>query len=595
MGVSISQLNVFMSDLAAGSEAASWIPSRPPSSDYSSSRAFKVARGWMDECAEKHSCSTSTENAPFLPRRLIDVSIPDTTDTLQLYETAGKTSSISYCTLSYCWGAPTKHTQDPTTTLNLQQRLLGFSLRQLPQTIQDAVFVTQALGVQYLWVDALCIVQDDIRDKEDQIYVMGDIYAHACLAILASSTSGCADGFLQNRLQRYFSIPYGLPDGTLSSVMLAEILRQEEEPLSERGWVLQEQYFSDCMVIFSSTQPYWICRQKLSCLDPAVGFPPEYYFRNSTRGNELVWLTRPKTTWVDIVQDYSRRLLSNPEDKLPAIASIARAFMEQEGGGANLAGLSSATFDQNLTWIASDGRAAPWPSTSSRPPIPSWSWASRKGRVRYIVWLEHERRFVPRLLPATNLVGAIERDRFGNITAGCVRLRGLLKYLVTPPSKTFGLRRLEQGVPAFADHIWDAEAGRYRKPANFNPDGTHFLNTQFRYGKDYFGNIHLDDDWEMAISLSTPSFNEVDFTVPPVIWPVLLLGEWRETRYESDESVEHDCCGLVLDQLRPKEQQTRTEEGVLRLGPCRRAGVFYGYYGSSWYFNNGIECEVELR
>jgi len=101
---------------------------------------------------------------------------------------------LKYATLSYCWG---QTSQFKATKANIEDLYRGFRLDNLSQTVRDAVEVTRSLGLPYLWVDALCIIQDDEDDKSREIELMATIYKNAAVTIAALSASGTTEGFLR--------------------------------------------------------------------------------------------------------------------------------------------------------------------------------------------------------------------------------------------------------------------------------------------------------------------------------------------------------------------------------------------------------------
>jgi hypothetical protein len=107
-------------------------------------------------------------------------------------------SEGQYIALSYCWG---KSLAYKTNMANLQKHKEdgGIKYTQLPKTLQDVVFLVRYLGIQYLWADCLCIIQDDTADWEHEASRMADVYSNAYLTIAATRSSHCGEGFLHAR------------------------------------------------------------------------------------------------------------------------------------------------------------------------------------------------------------------------------------------------------------------------------------------------------------------------------------------------------------------------------------------------------------
>ncbi|KAI2883409.1 hypothetical protein CBS76997_11404 [Aspergillus niger] len=160
---------------------------------------FDVLRQWLDVCDKQHLCMQEWRKT--VPKRVILVGT-DHSDQLQLQESAHIIQPFDYITLSHCWGKPTDEEMEQfrTTPRNYQRRLEGFSYHSLPKVFQDAITVTRELNKQYLWIDALCIIQGDQKDWEEEGARMDKVFASAYCTIASSSASGWNDGFL-NRTQ----------------------------------------------------------------------------------------------------------------------------------------------------------------------------------------------------------------------------------------------------------------------------------------------------------------------------------------------------------------------------------------------------------
>lgn len=139
--------------------------------------------------------------------------------------------------------------------------MVGFSTFEVTGSIADAVELTRRIGVRYLWVDALCIVQDDESDKVREIALMKDIYGCALATIIVEAASSASEGFLKNYgTTKTFDLPYLSPDGQLSSIQIHE-LDGVEPPLRDRAWTLQEEVLSLRRIVFGEDTVSWRCRQ----------------------------------------------------------------------------------------------------------------------------------------------------------------------------------------------------------------------------------------------------------------------------------------------------------------------------------------------
>jgi hypothetical protein len=170
---------------------------------------------WLDECNNSHpKCSHLSTRLVPLPTRVFDVSaLPDQNQMLGKHQNWGELfqkkdcklfqssngQTGRYAALSYCWGADLPST---TTTINLQAHKSAIDFSTLPQTLKDAIVVVRWLGIEYIWIDCLCILQDSKADWEHESARMADVYSNAHLTIAASRAEHCGEGFLGVRKVR---------------------------------------------------------------------------------------------------------------------------------------------------------------------------------------------------------------------------------------------------------------------------------------------------------------------------------------------------------------------------------------------------------
>lgn len=137
-------------------------------------RCLAIASTWLEACQEQHPACT-IEEAALLPSRLLDLGTGKRVDEVHLREFRNvDRDHIRYMTLSHCWG---KEEFLTTTKSTLLERKTGILVSQLPKTFQDAIEITHGLGTRYLWIDSLCIIQDDISDWEFESAKMASIYS----------------------------------------------------------------------------------------------------------------------------------------------------------------------------------------------------------------------------------------------------------------------------------------------------------------------------------------------------------------------------------------------------------------------------------
>jgi hypothetical protein len=232
--------------------------------------------GWLRWCNEKHAdCGkTRSEFVPVLPTRLLDVGYPGEhdhkLDIVRLVRGSDVTTQ-QYVALSHCWG------QIPDddkmifclTQKNIEQRQYGFSVSELPRTFQDAIRVTQEIGVRYIWIDSLCIIQygDDKEDWNRESLRMENVFSHAYCTIAATAATDSNAGFLMRDL-RVESVY--VQDTSDNEFYVSNDIDDFDEDvgkakLNTRAWVMQEAVLSRRTIHFSANQVYWECGEGVHC------------------------------------------------------------------------------------------------------------------------------------------------------------------------------------------------------------------------------------------------------------------------------------------------------------------------------------------
>jgi hypothetical protein len=243
----------------------------------------------------------------------------------------------NYTTLSYCWGGAQ---QLETTKATFDSMTLGIPMTCLPRTIQDAIIITRNLNIRYLWVDAICIIQDDKIDKATQIRGMGAIYKQSTLTIAAMSSETPYQGFLKTSVAERGSLfPILLPNGTLGEIELVVPVVSERplEKLETRAWAFQELPLSPRLLLFHQKEAFWRCQARTNAMTPLLGtsnayassclyrLPNEIFCDVATGkkspSNNLAEKEQ-NHIWSMVVYDYSRRHVQFEKDRFHAIAGI---------------------------------------------------------------------------------------------------------------------------------------------------------------------------------------------------------------------------------------------------------------------------------
>ena len=355
---------------------------------------MQIAR-WMRECLTSHAkcfdIQTVAATRDILPLRLLDLTPNARTDIIRLECSEPLPLHTVYVTLSHCWGGDCETTL---TTKNLSAFQAGIHLGTLPKTFQDAVILTRNLGIRYLWIDALCIVQDSNQEWVHEASLMGDIYANSSLTISATNSSDSEGGLYYSRSPlsvwpcRIAANWDCLPAAKLVIYIPGWVKERAMEPLSTRGWAFQEWLLSKRTIHFSRDQIRWECH----CLAASEVYPGglEDYdidFHGLPTKN-IINLLRdenesPSTLWRRIRGEYSELYLTVATDKLAAFSGIARMVHKvlKSPKEDYLAGLWRPELLNELLWTRyrESHVKATHKTHSSQFIAPSWSWASIDG------------------------------------------------------------------------------------------------------------------------------------------------------------------------------------------------------------------------
>jgi hypothetical protein len=362
---------------------------------------LESARDWLHSCLMTHDICPKPDEK-FMPTRLIAISNVGGSDHLSLLECS---DPEPYATLSYCWG---NKKQVTTITANLQQHKSNLYFKDLPETVKDAIKVASKLGFRRLWIDSLCIIQDDDDDKAREISKMPLIYSQATITIAASHANSVHDGFLGDRtpLRQYFQLPYlclieqELQEGSIT--LYRGRYEEYEQPLESRGWAFQERLLSPRILDYRSHHTEWVCHEHKAGRKLTDGnfdfalcpFMSDDFSMFSEaiieKGDTLSGKSTPSTVekigidkylqiWYQLVGKYTLRDLTVLSDRILAISAVAarfQPFLNDE----YCAGHWKAQLNKELLWKSYRSGGGPEPRPSEYQ-APSWSWASISGPI----------------------------------------------------------------------------------------------------------------------------------------------------------------------------------------------------------------------
>lgn len=458
----------------------------PLNSTPGSVRSFCTIRSWIRECDEKHAyCNTFREalSGQQGPARLIDVGV-EGNERVCICEAVFE-GTEQYAALSYCWG----HDQESKTKdANIKERCEGFALKDLSETIQDAISTTRKLRLRYLWVDAICIVQDNKVDCNQELPKMDQIYSGAAFTISAARVERADESFLRDRdlCETHGSIcqvKYRRSSESASNIRSAFLSATRldithHDPIDSRGWTFQERLRSFRVLQFGRKQTVWEC--------PTGTFVDggENYFHDTSskrlftgKVTDSIYphllddqsstakkdLDLALGNWQDLVMEYTKRNLSQKADRLPAFAAIAKAFGSflQVESDQYIAGLWKFDICMQLRWRRPDDMAVnKWCNQRHGP---TWSWASLEGPVIF----DH-----PRLPTGVVTLQAVREDdwqirwklvdfKYGEVEFAQLMVRGFLR-LSNWKDGLFGGVRFDTGefvvLPLYA--YWDSDEAK---------------------------------------------------------------------------------------------------------------------------------------
>lgn len=358
-----------------------------------------LARLWRDDCLRNHELCRlggGAQTSP-LPTRLLDVS---NLDMVVLREMDGLPRD-QYVALSYSWGNGARFR---TLRHNATKHRRGIPVRDLPATFQDAISIANWIGYRYIWIDAMCIVQDDPVDNANEIRNMGDIYRYAVLTICAQGAASSHDGLFANRNPSELhpcetsAISPTLNNGETRRVVIKGG-RSAGNHLESRGWILQEEVLTSRALIFTGEGMKWRCSVAVASeSDPEPNVRPmSGPDARETLAVMHMWLFAreqaerrscppPMITWYNMLQLYSDRLLTYPSDILAAVKGLSAIFAEVHHV-TYIAGLWREDFLRGLTWyVANNDARGGQLGPETKLNAPSWSWPSvGKVRIKFLL------------------------------------------------------------------------------------------------------------------------------------------------------------------------------------------------------------------
>lgn len=380
---------------------------------------------------------------------------------------------VAYATLSYCWGG--------VNFLKLKQQLIpkwraGEHICHLPQVFQDAISITKQLGFRYLWIDALCIIQDSEEDFKREAATMAEVYSNTAVNIVAASCNNPFESLFKPRSFRTFHVARIPPSWntkdtlpanesthvatdprSLDSIIESDWIRQQFDSTSTscRGWIFQELILPPRKLYFLSSQIWYMCRASEACEIFPKNAP--YHLTHSWHINRP--LGRPGSgdwafyEWGELVERYNKCDFTFFKDKAIAFMGIEKVFQKFTGEEC-VAGMWKSRLPWTLHWQCRTSSGNP-PKRSLLDIAPTWSWLSIDGNIDYVEsnMFDYHQTILCDVLHISSFVAtSLERESSGILT------------LRAPSFIIYSLAARELDIPYLSAALkWSVA---------FSPDGT---------------------------------------------------------------------------------------------------------------------------
>ncbi|KAF6823862.1 heterokaryon incompatibility protein [Colletotrichum plurivorum] len=452
-------------------QAASSFAAYNPKESTGSEEAIRLVKNWLDRCLREHSTCKRNQPPESYPTRLLEITDHD----LRLVETSQTKISESYVALSHCWGKNANHLA--LTNDNYNDMCAGLARTRLPTTFRHAVEVTEKLGIRYIWIDSLCIIQsgpDKVKDWTREVRLMASVYSNSVINIAASDASNSSAGMFRDRdtkpatpLLVALPVPVVLREGrldwTISTETKPHVFVSDDvtscglgqSPLDKRAWVCQERLLSVRTVHFGAKQVAWECFETpFACESLPWGIDVNHSLIQTSgsfwalpqeasmsemgtqappmlRAPPGSWkeddATMQTQRWFDVLTDFANRQLTVRDDKLPAIGAVAQQIAKSLGDE-YLMGCFKSHLPHTLLW---EIVGSPLPRDKTKSYLaPSWSWAKASQKVSFenCFWLalrragnDMQRHTFARFLDASaELVDS--QNPFGQVKSGHILL-----------------------------------------------------------------------------------------------------------------------------------------------------------------------------
>lgn len=364
-----------------------------------SASTWTLLESWLDLCTSGHSeCRSQTmqHTNKVIPTRLLDIRDPESVRVVQTGICFDPTKTPRYATLSHCWG---KSYEPQLNTRNSDSFTKGIKISDLPNTFSDAIIIARKLKIPYMWIDALCILQDSTQDWLNESSKMGSIYRNSYLSIAGTVTKDNSSGLLERRdltHKRPFiyhdliiqeDVAMSNNNFSMRQITWCDRMRTLVEwgvecgSLNQRGWVLQERMLAPRILHCTPDEFVWECckgmRSESHPLLTNGGSVVKDAWRQILRASPRQELQQKQRKaflerWSELIEIYSSAQLTRMDDRLVACSAITKELQPILGSYA--AGLWRDYLPTQLLW--SHPQTCDEKHNMRPRSKPSWSWAS---------------------------------------------------------------------------------------------------------------------------------------------------------------------------------------------------------------------------
>jgi hypothetical protein len=415
--------------------------------------SMDVAAEWLSVCQRDHrNCAAIILPDRYIPKRLLSIDRSDPEKVQLVIDPGLQLGQIQYATVSHCWGSSKPLTLTSNSLAMLQA---GIEIAELPRNYRDAIYTSKRLGIQFIWIDSLCIFQDSEDDWIEQAPQMSYVYRNGVINVAMSAAANSNETcFLDRDLSRVnpciMQTEWDECPNNEFHIYYNEFWEDiiNSRPLSKRAWVVQELLLPSRILHLTGEQLSWECFELNACETYPGGLPRVN--QDNWMSREIVWqafmcandgiqsiegIAEPvaqnkfRKLWTTIVRMFTERDLTVTSDRLIAFAGIAKV-MGQALNDDYCAGLWQKNLAVELYWYPPHSSwLKPRPS---RYRAPSWSWASLDGQCSLPFFADNET--TDRLIKIIECrIETATNDPFGFVNTGTLTLCGWLATIRLKP------------------------------------------------------------------------------------------------------------------------------------------------------------------